>query len=218
MPSSAPSLPLASRFSKRSGSRESIQPCSRQMGPKHEVSLLTLCPLGQPKKAIGHESQIELWLTHAHRIRFACGASEIESSPHLSFPSSSIIAERSSPSRGRCAAPYGAPLTAPGRSEEHIPHKREREAWKHRQPADLGNMMTLPGWEHTRPLRGETVTRYCATTRRQSARGKGWMPRRIFARLQLDGELFLLTSPFIEPQGGPISSGPRLIWKPTRWL
>src|SRR6266852_8235274 len=120
----------------------------------------SLCPLGQPKKAIGHESQIELWLTHAHRIRFACCASEIESSPHLSFPSSSIIAERSSPSRGRCAAPCGAPLTAPGRSEEHIPHKREREAWKHRQPADLGNMMTLPGWEHTRPLRGETVTRY----------------------------------------------------------
>ena len=26
------------------------------------VSLLTLCPLAQPEKAIGHESQIELWL------------------------------------------------------------------------------------------------------------------------------------------------------------
>src|SRR6266852_438440 len=155
MPSSAPSLPLASRFSKRSGSRESIQPCSRQMGPKHEVSLLTLCPLGQPKKAIGHESQIELWLTHAHRIRFACCASEIESSPHLSFPSSSIIAERSSPSRGRCAAPCGAPLTAPGRSEEHIPHKREREAWKHRQPAGLRQHHDPARMGTHSPLRGE---------------------------------------------------------------
>ena len=27
------------------------------------VSQLTLCPLGQPEKAIGHESQIEPWLT-----------------------------------------------------------------------------------------------------------------------------------------------------------
>ena len=26
------------------------------------VSLATLCPLAQPEKAIGHESQIELWL------------------------------------------------------------------------------------------------------------------------------------------------------------
>jgi len=28
-----------------------------------------LCPLGQPKKAIGHESQIESWLTPAHPFR-----------------------------------------------------------------------------------------------------------------------------------------------------
>ncbi len=28
-----------------------------------QVSLLTLCPLAQPEKAIGHESQIEPWLT-----------------------------------------------------------------------------------------------------------------------------------------------------------
>jgi hypothetical protein len=34
------------------------------------------------------------------------------------FPSSAIISERSSPSRVRCAAPNnGAPLTAPGRSD-----------------------------------------------------------------------------------------------------
>src|SRR4029077_3370359 len=36
------------------------------------------------------------------------------------FPSSAIISERSSPSRVRFAAPNnGAPLTAPGRSEQH---------------------------------------------------------------------------------------------------
>ncbi len=58
------SLPLASRFSKRSGSRESIRPFGRLTCLKHEVSWLTLCPLGQPKgKAIGHERPIEPWLT-----------------------------------------------------------------------------------------------------------------------------------------------------------
>src|ERR1022692_302956 len=37
------------------------------------------------------------------------------------FPSSAIISERSSPSRGRFAAPNnGAPLTAPGRSGKHF--------------------------------------------------------------------------------------------------
>src|SRR5512132_4216735 len=37
------------------------------------------------------------------------------------FPSSAIISERSSPSRVRCAAPNnGAPLTAPGRSEQPL--------------------------------------------------------------------------------------------------
>ena len=38
-----------------------------------------------------------------------------------------IIAERSSPSRVRFAAPnIGAPLTAPGRSQENLPGRRER--------------------------------------------------------------------------------------------
>ena len=39
------------------------------------------------------------------------------------------------------------------------------------------------------------------------------MLRRILARLQLDGELFLLTFPFIELQGGTFSLGPRTISK-----
>jgi hypothetical protein len=44
---------------------------------KYEVSLLTLCPLGQPKKAIGLESQIEPWLT-PKRSRLLVLVSEID--------------------------------------------------------------------------------------------------------------------------------------------
>ena len=40
---------------------------------------------------------------------------------HICFPSLFIISERSSPSRVRCAAPSGAPWTAPGRSEQPFP-------------------------------------------------------------------------------------------------
>src|ERR1700680_4216729 len=119
MPPSRPSLRLANRFSKRSGSRESIQPASRRRCLKHEVSLLTLCPLGQPKKAIGHESQIEPWLTHSASVSLA-RVSEIDPESRICFPSSSILSERSSPSRVRNAAPFGAPWTAPGRSEQHF--------------------------------------------------------------------------------------------------
>jgi hypothetical protein len=83
MSSSGPSLALASRFSKRSGSRESIHPGRRQMCLKHEVSLLTLCPLGQPKKAIGHEPQIELWLTHDSASVSLARVSEIDSESRI---------------------------------------------------------------------------------------------------------------------------------------
>jgi hypothetical protein len=34
-----------------------------------------------------------------------------------------------------------------------------------------------------------------------SATRRGWMPRPNFVRLQLKGEIFLLTFPFIEPKG-----------------
>ena len=44
------------------------------------------------------------------------------------------------------------------------------------------------------------------------------MLRRILARLQLDGELFLLTFPFIELQGGPNCSGPRMFGNSPRLL
>jgi len=126
MPRSGSCLALACRFSKRSGSGESIQPCRRHqrcLAPR--VSLLTLCPLGQPKKAIGHESQIELWLTHASV--WLCPAFQNRPESLSGFPSSAMISERSSRSRVRFAAPIGAPLTAPGRSGEDTSIKRESQ-------------------------------------------------------------------------------------------
>ena len=33
---------------------------------RQRVSRATVCPLGQPNKAIGHESPIEPWLAHRH--------------------------------------------------------------------------------------------------------------------------------------------------------
>jgi hypothetical protein len=40
------------------------------------VSLLTLCPLAQPEKAIGHESQIEPWLALTTTLLDASEADE----------------------------------------------------------------------------------------------------------------------------------------------
>jgi hypothetical protein len=51
------------RLTERSGSRVSILG-----GFRHTVSRATVCPLGQPKKAIGRESQIEPWLASANRL------------------------------------------------------------------------------------------------------------------------------------------------------
>ena len=56
---------MVRRFFRRSGSKVSIQQHLRHRSVLRapQVSLLTLCPLAQPEKAIGHESQIEPWLT-----------------------------------------------------------------------------------------------------------------------------------------------------------
>src|ERR1700688_1719656 len=48
-------------FSRRSGSRVSIQNPVRHV-LWHQVFRETLCPLGQPEKAIGEKPQIEPWL------------------------------------------------------------------------------------------------------------------------------------------------------------
>jgi hypothetical protein len=67
------SVPDSSRimtgwFSRRSGSRVSIfKPVRPSACFEHQVFRETLCPLGQPEKAIGEKSQIEPWLAlHNH--------------------------------------------------------------------------------------------------------------------------------------------------------
>jgi hypothetical protein len=79
------------------------------------------------------------------------------------------------------AAPIGAPLTAPGRSEQHIPHKRES---RDRKPA-------------TGQAKHVECPAALLTANRRSGAGC-----RNFARLQLDGEIFFLTSSFIELSRG----------------
>jgi hypothetical protein len=51
-----------------------------------------------------------------------------------------------------------------------------------------------------------SLQRLYTTTRRQAQKGLNAENSR---RLQLEGEIFLLTFPFIELQGGPFRSGPR---------
>src|ERR1700730_4756964 len=83
---------------------------------KHGVSLLTLCPLGQPKKAIGLESQIEPWLTpKAQPLRlpsFQKSTSEFKDLLSLYLDPS-----RTAGRRPRDATPRRPP--PPGRSEQH---------------------------------------------------------------------------------------------------
>ena len=96
---------------------------------RHGVSLLTLCPLGQPKKAIGHESQIEPWF-HIHMQPFCLlrFRNRIESKLFLSL--SGIVSERSSPHGVLRRAETARPWPLPGRSEKAYPDKRERRVWK----------------------------------------------------------------------------------------
>jgi hypothetical protein len=153
-----------------------------------QVSLLTLCPLGQPNKAIGHESQIELWLPHVNRNRFACCTSEIDRVCALLslFVNRlrTVLAVKGSLRR----AENGAPLTAPGRSEQDLPNRRERRS---------GNLMT-PGSEHLAASRQNHARATTPRGTRTSGRG---LDVETFRGFQLARELFLLTSSFIEPQG-----------------
>src|SRR6516225_1376026 len=70
---------MALWFFRRSGSRVSIHnPVTAESVLRAPpVSGLTLCPLGQPEKAAGHESQIEPWLASTTTL-LAC-ARKLES-------------------------------------------------------------------------------------------------------------------------------------------
>src|SRR5215469_1283642 len=52
----------------------------RLRGLRHRVTVLTLCPLGEPEIAISHESRIEPWLP---RNRIACPVSRTYGRCHL---------------------------------------------------------------------------------------------------------------------------------------
>ena len=54
-----------------------VRPCVL----RHRVTVLTLCPLGEPEIAIGHEPRIEPWLP---RNRIACQVSRIDGRCHHS--------------------------------------------------------------------------------------------------------------------------------------
>ena len=54
-----------------------VRPCVL----RHRVTVLTLCPLGEPEIAIGHEPRIEPWLP---RNRIACQVSRIGGRRHHS--------------------------------------------------------------------------------------------------------------------------------------
>ena len=73
----------------------------------------------------------------------------------------------------------GAPLTAPGRSEETIPHRRERRVGKLNDPASK-HLATSPA---------RSRTRYYASRHLHSGRGAGC---RNFSRLPVRGRAFSL--------------------------
>ena len=54
-----------------------VRPCVL----RHRVTVLTLCPLGEPEIAIGHEPRIEPWLP---RNRIACQVSRVDGRCHHS--------------------------------------------------------------------------------------------------------------------------------------
>jgi hypothetical protein len=182
--------------------------------------LLTLCPLGQPKKAIGHESQIEPWLTHAQRNRLACPRFRKSTGVHICFPSSAMVSERSSPSRVRFAAPNGAPLTAPGRSEERfLPRGKGREYKPAAASASRWSALTTlrPGQKLARSCRdrnlpssrGEAGHTLYVTTHRAKRVGGAECRDQSSAHFSSREKYFLLTFPLIERQGGPNCLGPR---------
>jgi hypothetical protein len=115
----------------------------------------------------------------SHATGFACCASEIDRVCAPPFP-----LHRPSQNGPRCqgfATPRrnGAPLTCPGRSEETIPHKRERRVGKLNDPASK-HLATSPA---------RSRTRYYASRHLHSGTGAGC---RNFSRLPSRARAFSL--------------------------
>jgi len=94
------------RFLRRSGSRVSIlNACRREVPTGHSASVKSLYPLGQPKKALGHEPQIDLCVANQATPRLASfrnrstsslldkGATEMEPCKIRSTPNASSHAQ-----------------------------------------------------------------------------------------------------------------------------
>ena len=127
MPSSGSCLPLACRFSKRSGSRESIQPCRRHQRC-FGTSSLFVNPMPPRTTEKSYRPRVsDRTMVDTRASVWLCPAFQNRPESLSGFPSSAMISERSSRSRVRFAAPIGAPLTAPGRSGEDISIKRESQ-------------------------------------------------------------------------------------------
>ena len=114
---------------------------------RHRVTVITLCPLGEPEIAIGYEPRIEPWLP---RNRIACQVSRID---------------------GRC----------------------------HHEKMNRGN--------------GRGIQRRTSRAIESHLHTVGWISRQKTSQLPAEGEVFLLTSPFIEL---PISF--RDWWCEEEWL
>src|SRR6266851_1743938 len=91
----------------------------------------------------------------------------------------------------------GAPLTAPGRSAKTFPHKRERRVGKSMALASKHRAVFQP--HHAR-----------ATSPPGTCTAAGGLDAETLRGFQLAGELFSLTSFFIEPEGGEFRSAIRL--------
>src|SRR6266852_5071009 len=138
-----------------------------------------------------------------------------------------MVSERSSPSRVRFAAPNGAPLTAPGRSEERIPSRgKGREYKPAAASASRWSALTTlrPGAEIRKILPGSQPTRIpgrsrprIITSQRTGQKRVGGAECRdsILGALQLEGEVFSGVSPeFLSPpsQGSSPAVGWRVVF------
>ena len=107
------------------------------------------------------------------------------------FPLPRFFQNGPKPSRVRIAAPTGAPLTAPDRSEQHF---------LIRGKAGIGNQTWDHGGTHTESAKGEG--------------GAGCQANCAWSGSE--EKFFLLTSPFIELVGGVVRLGPQK--KLVDWL
>jgi hypothetical protein len=142
---------------------------------RRQHQLLTLCPLGHPEKAIGHESQIEPWVTHARRIRYCLMAfSEIDG---ISFHSGFRTAEQT------LRAPIGAAwVTLSGSENTQFPRGKRKSTADFRpalvSPATGSQrarkkMRMTHGAQNTRGPSREKRGGTCAKPRIGKARGRG---------------------------------------------